>query len=140
MHLILISRYLKRITSLKKGKLDRVKVPATIGRMPKKIRNSYGGFTADQWKSFTLLFSVYAVWNIYLPKHDLELWRDFVLACTYLSSTDLTEAKAMLAHSHLLNFCKCFAELYGKDKVTPNMHLHTHLLNCVLDYGQLRYS
>ena len=115
-------------------KLDRVKVPATIGRMPKKIRNSYGGFTADQWKSFTVLFSVYALWNI-LPKHDLELWRDFVLACTYLCSTALTEAKAMLAHSHLLNFCKCFVELYGKDKVTPNMHLHTHLLNCVLDYG-----
>ena len=42
-------------------KLDRVKVPTTIGRMPKKIRNSYGGFTADQSKSLTVLFSVYAL-------------------------------------------------------------------------------
>ncbi|KAK2555733.1 hypothetical protein P5673_022297 [Acropora cervicornis] len=115
-------------------KLDMVKVPASIGRMPKKIRNSYGGFTTDQWKSFTVLFSIYALWNI-LPKSDLELWRDFVMACSFLCSPILTEAKAMLAHSHLLKFCNCFEEIYGKDKVTPNMHLHTHLLDYVLDYG-----
>ena len=115
-------------------KLDKVKVPATVGRMPKKIRNSYGGFTADQWKSFTVIFSIYALWNI-LPKDDLELWRDFVLACLYLCSSVITEAKAILAHAHLLKFCKHFEELYGKQRVTPNMHLHTHLLNCVLDYG-----
>ena len=30
-------------------KLDKVKVPASVGRMPKKIKNSYSGFTADQW-------------------------------------------------------------------------------------------
>ena len=115
-------------------KLDRVQVPATMGRMTKKIRKSYGAFTADQWKSFTVLCSVYALWNI-LPKHDLELWRDFVMACTYLCSTVLTDAKAFLAHSYLLNFCKRFEKLSGKDKVTPNMHLHTHHLDCVLDYG-----
>ncbi|KAK2552183.1 hypothetical protein P5673_026696 [Acropora cervicornis] len=92
-----------------------VKVPASTGRMPKKIMNSYGGFTADQWKSFTVLFSIYALWNI-LPKSDLELWWDFLMACSFLSSPVLTEAKAMLAHSHLLKFCKCFEEIYGKDK------------------------
>lgn len=115
-------------------KLDKVKVPARVGQMPKKIKNCYGGFTADQWKSFTVLFSVYALWNI-LPNSDLELWRDFVLACLYLCSSVITEAKVMLAHSYLLKFCKRFEELYGKEKVTPNMHLHTHLLDCVLDYG-----
>lgn len=28
----------------------KLKVPASVGRMPKKIENSYGGFTTDQWK------------------------------------------------------------------------------------------
>lgn len=120
-------------------KIDMVKVPASTGRMPKKITNSYGGFTVDQWKSFTVLFSIYALWNI-LPKSDLELWRDFLMACSFLCSPVLTEAKAMLAHSHLLKFCKCFEEIYGIGKVTPNMHLHTHLLDCVLDYGPVYES
>ena len=115
-------------------KLDKLKVPSNVGRMPKKIQNSYGGFTADQWKSFTLLFSIYALWDI-LPRSDLELWRDFVMACSCLCSPVITETKAMLAHSYLLKFCQDFEALYGKDKVTPNMHLHTHLVDCVLDYG-----
>ena len=52
-------------------------------------------------------------------------WRDFVI----------TETKAMLAHSYLLKFSQAVESLYGKDKVTPNMHLHTHLVDRVLDYG-----
>ena len=38
-------------------------------------------------------------------------------------------------HEFLLRFCKHFQQLYGKDKVTPNMHMHMHILNCILDYG-----
>lgn len=52
------------------------------GMMPKKIRNSFGGFTAQQWKSFPVVCSIYALWNI-LPKSDLELWQDFVMACAF---------------------------------------------------------
>ncbi|CAH3036887.1 unnamed protein product [Porites evermanni] len=84
-------------------KMDKLKVLASVGRMPKKIENSYGGFTADQWKSFTVLFSIYALWDI-LPRNDLELWRDFVMACSYLCCPVITEMKALSAHSYLLKF------------------------------------
>jgi len=47
----------------------------------------------------------------------------------------ISETKALVAHSHLLNFCKGFEQLYGKHRVTPNMHLHTHLVDCILDFG-----
>lgn len=30
-----------------------------------------------------------------------------------------------------------FEELYGEDKCTPNMHLHGHLRDCILNYGPL---
>ena len=116
------------------NKLDKVQIPSSVGRMPKKIQNSYGGFTADQWKSFTILFSIYALWNI-LPQTHLEVWRDFVMACSHLCAPVISETRAMLAHSYLRKFCQQFEELYGRDKVTPNMHVHTHLLDCVLDYG-----
>lgn len=42
-------------------KLDKIKAPSDIGRMPRKILSSYGGFTADQWKTFTTLFSIHAL-------------------------------------------------------------------------------
>ena len=43
--------------------------PSDIGRIPKKFSSSYGSFNADQYKNWTLLFSIYALcdwlhWNI----------------------------------------------------------------------------
>ena len=71
-----------------------------------------GIITADQWKSFTVLSSIHALWNV-LPRSDLEVWRNFVIGCSCLCSTVLTETKALLAHSHLLKFCESFEQLYG---------------------------
>ena len=124
----------KNDLSIIQEKLDKIKAPSDIGRIPRKIFNSYGGFTADKWKTFTTLFSIYALYDI-LPKPDLELWRQFVLACTFICSPVITEARALLAHSFLLNFCQGLEQLYGKHCVTPNMHLHTHLIDCILDNG-----
>ncbi|XP_048578287.1 uncharacterized protein LOC125560597 [Nematostella vectensis] len=115
-------------------KLDELRPPSSIGRMPSKIENSYGGFSADQWKSWTLFFSIYALWNI-LPPADLELWRNFVMACKQFCSPILTQGRAELGHTYILKFGQDFERLYGKEKVTPNMHLQTHILDCVLDYG-----
>ncbi|XP_028416158.1 uncharacterized protein LOC114539750 [Dendronephthya gigantea] len=115
-------------------KLDTIKAPSSIGRMPKKIENSYGGFTADQWKTWTILFSVFSLWNV-LPDEHLKLWHDFVMACILYCAPVITEGRAEVGHSHILKFCKGFENLYGKEKVTPNMHMHTHILDCILDYG-----
>jgi len=115
-------------------KIDKVKAPSSVGRMPKKIANSYGGFTADQWKNFTILYSVFALWNI-LPAPDLQLWQDFVMACSLFCAPVITETKAMLAHTYIIKFCQGVEKLYGTSKATPNMHLHTHLVDCILDYG-----
>lgn len=71
------------------------------------FKHCSGCFTADQWKSFTVLFSIHALWNA-LPSSDMEVWRNFVMACSCLCSTVLTETKALLAHSYLLKFCQGF--------------------------------
>jgi hypothetical protein len=39
------------------------------------------------------------------------------------------------AHSLLVTFCCNVEKLYGTQQITPNMHMHTHLVDCVLDYG-----
>lgn len=66
---IISSKDLSKIQS----KVDKVKAPSSIGRMPRKIECSYGGFTADQWKTWTILFSVFGLWDI-LPQPHLEVW------------------------------------------------------------------
>ena len=102
-------------------------VPSNIGRMPRKIENSYGGFTADQWKSWTIIFSVFALWDM-LPSADLEVWRNFVMAFSLLCSPTITETRVELAHTYIIKFCNGIQQHYGKERVTPNMHLHVHLL------------
>lgn len=47
----------------------------------------------------------------------------------------LTVDDIELGDRYLMDFCKAFEELYGKDVVTPNIHLHGYLKECLLDYG-----
>ena len=36
-----------------------------------------------------------------------------------------------------MKFCISFENLYGNERVTHNMHLHSHLVSCVRQYGPL---
>lgn len=35
----------------------------------------------------------------------------------------------------MTEFCISFVTLYGREKTTPNMHMHLHLKDSILDYG-----
>ena len=114
--------------------VDGMTVPQDIGRIPGKIANSFSGFTADQWKNWTVVYSLFALIGV-LPENHLECWRHFVLACKTLGKKILTDDDIEQGDRHLMEFCHTFEELCGKDLVTPNMHLHGHLKECLLDYG-----
>lgn len=47
----------------------------------------------------------------------------------------ITITDAQKGHDKLVQFLKTYEHLYGTDKVTPNMHFHTHLVDCIKDYG-----
>ena len=115
-------------------KVDAIHVPTNIGRIPGKIAKSFSGFTADQWKTWVTVFSPYALYGI-LPNAHYRCWLKFVKACR-LICTPLVELRDVAtSHSLLLDFCREFEKLYGKHRVTPNMHLHVHLADCIFDYG-----
>ena len=116
--------------------VDSMTVPQDIGRIPGKISCSFSGFTADQWKNWTTVYLLFALKGV-LPDNHLECWRHFVLACKLRGKKVLTYSDIELGDRHLMEFCRTFEELYGKDLVTPNMHLHGHLKQCLLDYGPL---
>ena len=114
--------------------VDSMTVPQDIGCIPGKISCSFSGFTADQWKNWTKVYSLFALKGV-LPDQHLGCWHYFVLACKSLGKRVLTVDDIELGDRYLMQFCKAFEQLYGKDLVTPNMHLHGHLKECLLDYG-----
>ena len=114
--------------------VDAVNVPPYLGRLPHKILSSFAGLTADQLKNWTNIFSLFALHN-HLPHNDLECWRHFVLASRILSQLQISASDVQLAHALLLQFCKRVERMYGSSVITPNMHLHCHLKECLLDYG-----
>ena len=62
----------------------------------------------------------------------------FVHACRILFLKTVTRDQIKLADAFLLQYCKRVERIYGKDVITPNMHLSCHLSSCVLDYGPLQ--
>ena len=115
-------------------KVDSVHVPTNIGRIPGKIAKSFSGFTTEQWKMWVAVFSPYAL-NGILPDVHYRCWLHFVKACR-LICTPLVELQDVASsYSLLVDFCRDFEKLYGKHQVTPNMHLHVHLADCIFDYG-----
>lgn len=115
-------------------RVDSVSPPPEIGRIPTKIAHGFSGFTADQWKNWTLYFSLFALKGI-LPSRHYKVWTLFVDACRIICSYSVTFENCNEAHQKLVQFCKGFQDLYGAEYCTPNMHLSCHLMEVVKDYG-----
>ena len=110
--------------------------PYNAGRLPTSIGSGYGGFIANQWSNWITIFSPILLKEI-LPDEDLHCWLLFVRACSLLKPRFITKNDAELADLCLLQYCKKCQDLYGPKTITPNMHLHTHLKQCIFDYGPL---
>ena len=67
----------------------------------------------------------------------MECWRHFVHASRLLCKLKLCADEIRLADAFLLQFCSCFQILYGEDSVTPNIHLHAHVTECISDFGPM---
>ena len=117
-------------------RVDSIQVPNYVGRIPLKIASSFSGFTADQLKNWTNLFSLIALRDILPPDH-FQCWGHFVLASRLLCQMKISDVDIKLADALLLQFCRRAERLYGKEVATPNMHLHCHLKQSLYDYGPI---
>lgn len=61
-------------------KIENINVPLDVGRIPYKIESGMSGVTADQWKNWTCLYSLYVLHDV-LPMEHLNCWWLFVQAC-----------------------------------------------------------
>ena len=124
----------KKQMKILEKRIEQMDVPTDIGRLPKRISSNYGSYTAEQWKNWTLIYSVFALKGVIEDKH-LQCWQTFVLACKYFCRNTVTTADLQRADLLILKFCKQFEKLYGKKAITPNMHLHCHLKDIIMDHG-----
>ena len=115
-------------------RVDRIVCPPDIGRIPNKIRSGFSSFTADKFKNWITYFSLLSLREI-LTGDNLECWRHFVLACRLISCKQITNTEVKLADALLMQFCRRVENLYGREIISPNMHMHAHLCECVSDYG-----
>lgn len=119
--------------SIIQSRIDRTVVPSDIGRIPYKVLSGFSSFTADQFKNWVLYISLLSTWDK-LDGENLECWRHFVLACRLLCSKATTTLNNDFADAQ---FCKHTERLYGTNIITPNMHFHTHIKECIAGYGLL---
>lgn len=115
-------------------RIQSIEVPSDIGRLPMRITSNSGSYTAEQWKNWTLIYSVYCLKGI-LPEAHFRCWQTFVLACKYFCQSVISKTDLDIADGLILKFCKSVETLYGNEAVTPNMHLHNHLKAVILDHG-----
>ena len=115
-------------------KVDSFCCPPDIGRIPYKLGSKFSGLKADQWKNWTLYFSLYALKGL-IPHRDYACWLLFVKLCYMICQRELAESKLLEIDSLAEMFCTSFLNLYGKPSLAPNMHLLAHISDCIRDHG-----
>ena len=115
-----------------------IKVPADLGRIPNKIATGEGfsGYTADQRKSFILIYMTLLMWDL-LSASDREILANFVRACFLLTCRIIDNDVLSEAHNRLLQVALLVEEHYGQEMITPNIHLFLHIAKYCRDYGPL---
>ncbi len=91
--------------SLIQSRVNLMKCPPDIGRIPYKIISKFDGLKADQWKSWTLYFSLFCLKDICL---NIILSVGNFCICYQVVEEKLLEAEKLVEE-----FCTKFEELYG---------------------------
>ena len=116
------------------NKVDSFKTPPDIGRIPYKINSKFSGLKADQWKNWTLYFSLFSLKGV-LPPRDYDCWLTFVKVCSMICQRSINLRDLDNIDDSIFNFCTQFQHLYGKESLTPNMHLVGHITDCIREHG-----
>ena len=114
--------------------VDRFVTPSDIGCIPIRIESGFSGFTADQWKHWVLVYSLVCMKN-FLESDEYFCWQSYVSAVSLFCSRAITKTGIELADKLIHKFCCLFENLYGKEECTPNLHLHCHLSESILNFG-----
>ena len=90
--------------NLLQEKVNKIVPPSKIGRIPRKIECSFASFTADEWKNWILLYSVFALYGIIDDVH-YKCWCLLVDSCYILCQPIISTNHIDEGHILLTEFC-----------------------------------
>ena len=64
-----------------------------------------------------------------------DCWLMFVKICHQLCQREILASQLKKIDEAIEDFCTKFEILYGKESLSPNMHLMAHLSDCIYDHG-----
>ncbi|GBC50638.2 hypothetical protein GLOIN_2v1786477 [Rhizophagus irregularis DAOM 181602=DAOM 197198] len=73
----------------------------------------------------------------HLSVHDQKILHHFVRICTVFISQILEFDAVRESYERLIKIVKLIEEHYGRDKITPNLHLSLYLSECMYDFRPL---
>ena len=111
----------------------KLKLPLDIERIPHNISKAYKSMKADEWKHWTLVYSMFSLQGI-MSQDDLNIWCLFVNACHIMCRRDITLNEIGESHALLNMFCDQFQRKYGSQNCVRNMHMSLHLKHCIKDF------
>ena len=114
--------------------VDAFVIPSGLGRLPRKVESGFANFKAEQWKNWTLIYSIICFKSV-LNDSLYSMWLVFVQACALLCSRAISQDGITLADELIHKYCCLFQEQFGTEECYPNLHMHCHLKDCLLDYG-----
>ncbi|GET66746.1 uncharacterized protein LOC109476669 isoform X1 [Rhizophagus irregularis DAOM 181602=DAOM 197198] len=120
-------------------RMDYIELPSDIGRIPPKIAIGNEGFsnlTADQWKTFIMIYSMPILWDM-LDNNDRKILGHFVRACNLLVARFITEDDLREAQERLKDMAHLIERTYRPEFITSNIHLALHIPDCCRDYGSI---
>ena len=98
---ILTDDNLKEVQS----KVDAFCCPQDIGRIPYKLASNASGLKADQWKNWTMYFSLYALKGV-IPHRDYACWLMFVKLCRIICVREINKSDLKTIDELTETFCK----------------------------------
>ena len=119
----------KELEIIIEERVSRCISPINIGRIPQNA-----SLAADEWKNWTLMFSVIALHDI-LSRDHLECWQLFVSACSIYCSSIISLHDIERADDLMYQFIRTAEGIYGPSFLTFNTHLHLYLNRCYQNYG-----
>ncbi|RHZ57709.1 hypothetical protein Glove_384g66 [Diversispora epigaea] len=117
--------------------MNEFQVPADLGRIPGKIYcgEGFSNFTADQWRIFISIYATVVLWE-YLEEVDRKILTYFVRIC-HLFVNRILETKSLDEIHKKIVDVTLIEKKYGRNVITPNLHLSLHLSACSHDFGPL---
>jgi hypothetical protein len=120
------------------SRMDYIELPSDIGRIPSKIAigEGFSNFTADQWKTFIMIYSTIILWDM-LDNNDRKILGHFIQTCNLLVTRIITEDDLKEAQERLKEMAHLIKSTYGPEFITSNIHLVLHIVDCCHDYNSI---